>query len=593
MGQSQRQILYAFIRHAGLPVLAGLGYFVISYATISLKTTNGMVAPVWIANAFLLALVLARPARQAPALIMAGMVANVLSGLPAGNNLQTALVYGLANGLEIAVAVAGLKLHRNGAHAFSDPEALPHVLIWAGLVGPACGAFLGGIGAWANNAHPLSEAYARWFLADALGLLIFTPVFLAMFNGEMRRSLASQTRRRRLEVAALLALTAGAAGVAFFSTESSHLLLVVPPMLLVLLRSGWMATKIALAIVTVIGGAAMMGGYGSPVMHSHHAAHHLYGIQMFIALLIVVQVPISAMLASRQATIERMRQNEQSLNLLASASPVLLLAFNLEGVCTRVVGTRELLLDRAFDALIGAGLSDISEEGQYELTRAHSAALEDVSTSQIAEFRTLKLRDAWMEATFRAHFDESGRCIGTIATVQDITQRKKQELWLSRTATTDSLTGLLNRAGFHQRLEQALVKATPGTLSLAVIDIDRFKLINDNSGHQMGDTVLREIACRISSQVRASDAVGRMGGDEFVVLLATSNWDRVQEICGRIVSAVSSEPIALPSGNSLRAAISCGVVRYRQGQSAEDFIHEADIALYQAKRGGRNRVVAA
>jgi len=93
--------------------------------------------------------------------------------------------------------------------------------------------------------------------------------------------------------------------------------------------------------------------------------------------------------------------------------------------------------------------------------------------------------------------------------------------------------------------------------------------------------------------VRSSDAVGRLGGDEFVILLTTPNWDKVQDICGRIVTAVNADPIVLPSGNALRTAISCGVARFQTGLSADEFLHEADQALYAAKRGGRNRVVAA
>ncbi len=174
-----------------------------------------------------------------------------------------------------------------------------------------------------------------------------------------------------------------------------------------------------------------------------------------------------------------------------------------------------------------------------------------------------------------------------------MTQRKVQELSLSRSATTDSLTGLLNRAGFRSRLEQAMLNASAGTISLAMIDVDRFKLINDNSGHQVGDLVLKEIAKRISGQVRSSDAVGRLGGDEFIILLNTPNWEMVQDICNRIVATVCDTAVELPSGGSIKTAISCGVTRLQAGLAVDDFIHEADIALYEAKRGGRNRVVVA
>jgi diguanylate cyclase (GGDEF)-like protein len=164
---------------------------------------------------------------------------------------------------------------------------------------------------------------------------------------------------------------------------------------------------------------------------------------------------------------------------------------------------------------------------------------------------------------------------------------------LARSAHTDSLTGLLNRAGFMTRLERALAGAEMGTLVLAMIDVDRFKLINDNCGHQTGDAVLKEIARRIAGQLRSSDSVGRVGGDEFVVLLDNADWDRAQEICGRLVESVSVEPVRLESGQTISAAISCGVARHRGGLSADQFLHDADVALYEAKRGGRNRVVAA
>ena len=272
---------------------------------------------------------------------------------------------------------------------------------------------------------------------------------------------------------------------------------------------------------------------------------------------------------------------------------MLILTFDLAGTCQRVVGTADLLLGRDPATLAGKTFGDISEEGRFELKRAHDEALDDIEQSHAAEFRAFKVNDRWLEAVFRANFDAQGRCVGTLATLHDVSVRKQQELSLSRSASTDSLTGLLNRAGFRDRLERALATAASGSLSLAMIDVDKFKLVNDNLGHRTGDAVLQEIARRISGEVRASDAVGRLGGDEFIILLTTPDWTMVREICDRLVKAVGSQPIELPSGNPLGAAISCGVACYREGLSAEDFIHEADVALYEAKRAGRNRVVAA
>ncbi len=178
-------------------------------------------------------------------------------------------------------------------------------------------------------------------------------------------------------------------------------------------------------------------------------------------------------------------------------------------------------------------------------------------------------------------------------TLHDISTRKVQSMALARSAQTDSLTGLLNRAGFLEQLELALGRAAPGMLVLAMVDVDRFKLINDTCGHQGGDAVLKEIARRISGQLRATDSVGRMGGDEFVVLLDNIDWDYAQDICRRLVEAVGTVPIPLQVGDPIGVAISCGVARHRLGMSAEHFLHDADVALYEAKRGGRNQMVAA
>lgn len=574
-------------------LLAGLGYFLLTFATLYFKSDEGVAAPVWAPNALLLSFILLNPHQRMAGFVVIGMVANIIASLLCGTPPPVTPFYAAANGLEISIAAWGLRRWGGGSRLFFEPKAMPRILLWAGLIAPLVSALPAALVAWIHGSHPFLGAYTRWFMADGLGLLIFTPIFIALMNGDFRHRLVAMGARRRFELCALTGLVAATTAIAFFAGSDLLLSIVIAPMMLVALRGGWLATTTTVAVVAVIAGGAISLGYGPPGLQGSGSLLHIYGIQTFIAALMIVQVPVSAALTERQSMIERLRESEQSLHLLAAGSPLLLLAFDLDGRCMRAMGTKEPLLDHPSTSLVGRHLSEMCEEGQYELQRACNAALDEVSASHTAEFRTLRLRDSWLEVVFRANFDERGRCIGTIATVHDITMRKNQELSLSRTATTDSLTGVLNRAGFRDRLEHALLTAEPGTLSLAMIDIDRFKLINDNSGHQVGDAVLKEIARRISLQVRGSDAVGRIGGDEFVVLLPTSNWERVQQICNRIVAGVGCEPIALASGHSLRAAISCGVTRYQQGQSADEFIHEADTALYRAKRSGRNQVVAA
>lgn len=576
-----------------MPLFACLGHFLLSLAAQKLSAWGGGVSPIWPANALILALILLRPRRDAAMLIAAGLAGNVLAVFAAGGTFVDQIIFATANAVELVIVTTGFKKTEERRGLFSDPKDVPHVLVWAGLLAPAASACIGALQI-ANLYHqPIFEAVTHWFLADALGLLIFTPLFLAILSGNLLNGIQAMDRHRRTEFAGLMALTAVIAALLLFLPTTHVGFLLIVPMMLVSFRTGLAGTKIALGLVATVAVAATLSGHGPLAEDAHNITHSVYGLQIFIATLILIQLPIAAAIAGRQSIMERLRESERSLRMLATRSPILLLSFSLEGCCSHVVGTSEPLLDRTPNTLVGRGFSEISEEGQFELSRAHEAALEDVSQGYSAEFRTTKLRDAWIEAVFRAHFDEEGRCIGTIATVHDITMRKNQELTLSRSATTDSLTGLLNRAGFRERLARALINAPQGSLSIAVLDVDRFKLINDNSGHQIGDFVLCEIARRIASQVRSCDAVGRLGGDEFVMLLSTPNWTMVQDICNRIVTEVNRDPVILPSGNGLRVAISCGVARLSNSQTVDEFIHEADTALYQAKRSGRNCVVAA
>ncbi len=576
-----------------MPLLACIGHFLLSLAAHKLSVWGDGVAPIWPANALILALILWRPREEALLLIAGGVLGHALAMAVNGGSVADQLIFGAANAIELLIVTTGLKHGEERQRLFSEPREVPRVLLWAGLLAPAAGASIGGLWAAFLSQDPVLELFTQWFLADALGLLIFTPLFLAMLSGGLFHGINMMSLKRRAEFAGLMALTAGTATLVLFLPTAHVGFLLIMPMMLVSFRTGLVGTKIALGLVATVAVAATLSGRGFFAQDADSVMRSVYGLQIFIATLILLQMPIAAALVGRQSIMERLRESERSLRMLATRSPILLLSFNLDGFCSHVVGTSEPLLDRTPNTLVGRSFSEISEEGQFELRRAHEAALEDVSQGYSAEFRTTKLRDAWIEAVFRAHFDDEGRCVGTIATVHDVTIRKNQELTLSRSATTDSLTGLLNRAGFRDRLERALINAPHGSLSIAVLDVDRFKLINDNSGHQVGDIVLCEIAQRIASQVRSCDAVGRLGGDEFVILLSTPDWDRVQEICNRIVTAVNRDAVVLPSGNGLRVAISCGVARLSDSRTVDEFIHEADTALYQAKRSGRNCVVAA
>lgn len=173
----------------------------------------------------------------------------------------------------------------------------------------------------------------------------------------------------------------------------------------------------------------------------------------------------------------------------------------------------------------------------------------------------------------------------------DITQRKAREEQLRRLAQTDPLTGLSNRRHFFEQAAQELRRVARYGRPLAVVmlDIDHFKAVNDNCGHEAGDAVLRDVARCLRSALRESDLLGRVGGEEFAALLPETHEAEALVLAERLRTAVSAAPL----GSGLSVTISAGVTGIR-GSGAEDLdsaLRRADAALYRAKAAGRNQVV--
>lgn len=161
---------------------------------------------------------------------------------------------------------------------------------------------------------------------------------------------------------------------------------------------------------------------------------------------------------------------------------------------------------------------------------------------------------------------------------------------LAYRASHDPLTGLANRAGFEDRLGKVLAAANRdgGHAALFFIDADRFKSINDELGHEVGDVVLCAIARRLRARVRESDLVARLGGDEFAVLLSPlSDLSQAARIAGGMLESMV-EPIELPSGRMLNVSLSIGIAFYPDhAVDAAGLLKKADEAMYESKRAGR------
>jgi diguanylate cyclase (GGDEF)-like protein/PAS domain S-box-containing protein len=190
-------------------------------------------------------------------------------------------------------------------------------------------------------------------------------------------------------------------------------------------------------------------------------------------------------------------------------------------------------------------------------------------------------------------WDKEGVPVRAVGTYFDITKRKMAELELEKLAQVDSLTGLANRRHFMIQAEQELSRSVRygGSMSLFMVDIDRFKDVNDTYGHQIGDLVLQRLGGVFLETLRDIDRVGRVGGEEFAVVLPQTDGAHAIEVAERLRQHVEASEVALDRGVPLHFTISVGVTTLADTRANIDtLLAQADQALYKAKHLGRNQV---
>ncbi len=311
---------------------------------------------------------------------------------------------------------------------------------------------------------------------------------------------------------------------------------------------------------------------------------------------------VSHDVSARRNAEDALRSSEQRFRFLYQAAPLAI-------VRSSLAGGRLLEANPAFLAMTGLAPDELAGLSLPDLT---PAPVPDQDAKLLADLRRhgvygplereCKRKDGSrfqvLVTGMRASGPDGRRFVWSIA--QDITQRKAMESQLRQAAHFDALTGLANRVLLTQQIEQCIRRALQEPqrrFALLYLDLDQFKVINDSLGHGIGDRVLQELAARLRTTLRSSDlvarsrthAAARLGGDEFVVLIddiaATADATAVAE---RIIESLAS-PLKL-RGRELHLSTSIGIVTSELGHHcAEDYLRDADTAMYEAKRAGRGR----
>ncbi len=293
---------------------------------------------------------------------------------------------------------------------------------------------------------------------------------------------------------------------------------------------------------------------------------------------------------------------ESARALAASEEHFRLLAENASDIVMLVRDRRVAWISPSVQALTGTPPELVIGEWAIAGVVAQDMAIADaaLAANEAGEATVTRTRSwgsdgsiHWLETTGTPYYGADGKQDGIITRSHVIDDLVRAEEELAYAAHHDALTGLLNRGHMLSRLgELAAREPRTGTGTAAVFcDVDNLKPINDEHGHAAGDRVLRAVAERILASVRHEDQAARMGGDEFLVVLAGVHDTEDARAVAEKIRSHATEPVDLGNGEPVRVTMSIGVAMAQPGEPIDQLVERADAAMYQAKRTGRDTVV--
>ena len=291
-------------------------------------------------------------------------------------------------------------------------------------------------------------------------------------------------------------------------------------------------------------------------------------------------------------------RNEQTagksmLEQIIDTTPVMIVATDRNGKILFINSYQSAMLGQETDLLIGRSISDILEPQLAEREQRRNALIIEGAQS-IPNYEEVYVSDG-VQLTFHCNksplLNKDGQVIGVLTSAVDITARKFAEEHRAHLALHDLLTGLPNRALLAEHMRQTIEEchANNSKAALLLVDLDRFKVINDTRGHQAGDTLLRQVAERISGSLEANELAARIGGDEFAIILRDiASVEDVSSKCQHLLSQIGKTYSIGESDQLIGASIGVAMIP-DDSNSPDELLRLADLAMYEAKSSGRNR----
>jgi diguanylate cyclase (GGDEF)-like protein/PAS domain S-box-containing protein len=561
---------------------------------------NGGVTILWPSNGLLLGVLLCTKRRQWPAYLAVGLFVDLGINLALTFAPWSSAYLAGCNMIEVGLAAALMYRTVSPNPDLTQRKQLLSLLLYGVVLAPAVASILAQFSISHLQILPRFTAAKHWFLADALGVAVMTPLYLSF---RVREQFSG---RSRLEVSGLLTLLVVAAGAVFWQTRFPLLFLILPLLLLLGVRLRLAGSALGLLIVSIIGGFLTIRGHGPiALVRSQSPMTGDLVLQFFVAVSMLVLYVVEVVIAERERLQVNLKSSETLFRLLAEASNDVIVLTDLSGERRYVSPAVISILGWEPQELLGQTHLQIVHPDDVEALEALMKTCSEGEHADTLIYRCARKDGSyvWMEASMRLYHDEmTWEPIGFVNVVRDVTARKTAEEELNRAfrlvenlAMQDGLTGIANRRRFEEKMDEEWRRAMRdrSLLSVLMIDVDHFKLYNDLYGHVVGDSCLRQIAMATQQVIhRSSDLFARYGGEEFVVVLPNTDSNGALLVAEQIRRAVES--LGLPhSGNPngvVTVSIGCATQTLAQDSVPTAPVDAADQALYQAKSAGRNRV---
>ncbi|MCY1139943.1 EAL domain-containing protein [Actinoplanes sp. Pm04-4] len=315
------------------------------------------------------------------------------------------------------------------------------------------------------------------------------------------------------------------------------------------------------------------------------------GTTLVLVAMMCCIVGLTALYAkSRRSLDSRRRHAEQRAETLLAASADAVIAVSSDNRIVYATESISQMLGLSRQSLVGRRVDDLLTDEQVQPAHEFFDALNALPLGQSLRIES-QLRGAdgrWVYVDVLAtNWVDDPDVEASVVSLRDIGARRELEEKLHQQAFTDSLTGMPNRALFRQRLDEAVTGHEDHPVTVLLLDLDDFKLVNDNLGHSAGDELLTTIAGRLRRHVRPSDVLARLGGDEFAIIMRDLEPGDAAALAERLVRTIR-EPIRLGS-RDITCSLSIGIATSVPGDANGDqLLGNADLAMYAAKRAGRN-----